>query len=85
MHERGSWRTLLDLHVLLLGLRVASVLVRVVFERQIAEGLLNLLARGIARDAEHLVVVGILDGGADRQEHCEGGQQQQGARRPHVR
>ena len=51
-----------DLLEALLGLRVARVLVRVVLARELAVGLLDLVLRGLALDAEHLVV--ILDGHA---------------------
>ena len=46
-----------DLLEALLGLLVAGVLVGVVLARELAVRLLDLVGRGLALDAEHLVVV----------------------------
>ena len=46
----------------LLGLLVAGVAVGVVLEGELAVGGLDLLLRGVARDAEHLVVVALAGG-----------------------
>ena len=51
-----------ELFEFLLGLRVVGVLVRVIFDRELAISTLHFLLGGVPRDGQHFVIVALLGG-----------------------